>query len=118
MGDHRASPTSINQRPLGGPVADGVATIHQPDKVVNIEQSTQIAIINWTELKDSQDAQGNFNQPNSTAASTEVGFRFKFKSDLRLDRGPRAGDSDQSQRGLPSSPFLAIRNSLRLRPLA
>lgn len=58
-----------NQLPRGGNVAAGQAQISQSGNVMNIDQSTQKAIINWQEFNVGKDATVNFNQPNASAAT-------------------------------------------------
>lgn len=58
-----------NQLPQGGKVTAGQAQINQAGNVMNIDQSSQKAIINWNEFNVGQDATVNFNQPNASAAT-------------------------------------------------
>nr|WP_255533631.1 YDG domain-containing protein [Polynucleobacter sp. es-MAR-4] len=55
--------------PTGGQVAAGAATINQVGNTMNINQSTQRAVINWQSFNVGKDATVNFNQPNSNAST-------------------------------------------------
>ncbi|MCD8505598.1 MAG: filamentous hemagglutinin N-terminal domain-containing protein [Burkholderiaceae bacterium] len=58
-----------NQLPQGGNVTAGSAQINQSGNVMNIDQSTQKAIINWQEFNVGKDATVNFNQPGARSAT-------------------------------------------------
>lgn len=60
---------AVNQLPQGGNVAAGSAQINQSGNVMNIDQATQKAIINWNEFNVGQDARVNFNQPGADSAT-------------------------------------------------
>jgi len=66
---HAQNAPAPNQLPQGGNIAAGQAQINQAGNVMNIDQSTQKAIINWSEFNVGQDATVNFNQPNASAAT-------------------------------------------------
>ncbi len=55
--------------PTGGNVVAGTATISQSANAVNIQQSSNRAIINWNSFNVGANAQVNFNQPNSSAVT-------------------------------------------------
>ncbi|MDB5581077.1 MAG: filamentous hemagglutinin outer membrane protein, partial [Bradyrhizobium sp.] len=58
------------QLPTGGSVAAGNATIVQPNSnTLNINQSTNQAIINWNSFSVGRGGSVNFNQPNSSSAT-------------------------------------------------
>ncbi|MGE0155061.1 MAG: filamentous hemagglutinin N-terminal domain-containing protein, partial [Reyranellaceae bacterium] len=55
-----------NTLPTGGQVVSGAATINQQNQnTLNINQSTDRAVINWSSFDVGQDATVNFHQPNS-----------------------------------------------------
>ena len=58
-----------NALPTGGQIAAGTATISQSTNVMNINQSTQRAVINWDSFNVGKNATVNFNQPNSNAST-------------------------------------------------
>ena len=71
-----ASPLAIaqsapdtNQLPVGAVVVAGQARINQTGNVMNIDQTTQKAIINWQEFTVGKDATVNFNQPGADSAT-------------------------------------------------
>ena len=55
--------------PTGGQIAAGTATISQSSNVMNINQSTQRAVINWDSFNVGKNATVNFNQPDSSAST-------------------------------------------------
>jgi filamentous hemagglutinin family protein len=58
------------QLPTGGSVAAGAATIAQPNSsTLNINQSTNQAVINWNSFSVGRGGTVNFNQPNSSSAT-------------------------------------------------
>ncbi|HEX5338407.1 MAG TPA: ESPR domain-containing protein, partial [Gallionella sp.] len=57
-----AAPPVATQLPTGGQVVAGVAGINQSGAVLNINQSTQNAAINWQTFNVGSAAQVNFNQ--------------------------------------------------------
>jgi filamentous hemagglutinin family protein len=58
------------QLPTGGAVAAGSATIAQPNaSTLNVNQSTNQAIINWNAFSVGQGGMVNFNQPSSSSAT-------------------------------------------------
>ena len=66
---HAQTPPAPDQLPQGGNVTAGSAQINQSGNVMNIDQSTQKAIINWQEFNVGQDARVNFNQPGVDSAT-------------------------------------------------
>ncbi|HEY7885082.1 MAG TPA: filamentous hemagglutinin N-terminal domain-containing protein, partial [Cellvibrionaceae bacterium] len=58
-----------DQLPQGGNVAAGQANINSSGNVMNIDQATQKAIINWQEFNVGADARVNFNQPGADSAT-------------------------------------------------
>ncbi|HWK96870.1 MAG TPA: MBG domain-containing protein [Pseudolabrys sp.] len=64
-----SAPAFAQQLPTGGTVAAGNAGISQNGSTLNINQSTNQAIINWQSFSVGQGGTVNFNQP-SAAAST------------------------------------------------
>ena len=67
------SPSSAQQAantlPTGGTVTSGSATIAQNNNTMNINQSSQKAIINWSTFNVGSEAIVNFNQPNSQSST-------------------------------------------------
>jgi filamentous hemagglutinin family protein len=63
----------VNQLPLAGVVARGVASISQTTSansaLMNIDQSSQRAVINWQSFNVGQNARVNFNQPNASSVT-------------------------------------------------
>jgi filamentous hemagglutinin family protein len=55
--------------PTGGNVVAGNATITQSNLQVNINQTSQRAVVNWDQFNVGKDASVNFNQPNSSAVT-------------------------------------------------
>lgn len=55
--------------PSGGVISSGAATITSGSSVLNIDQSTQRAAINWQSFSIGDGATVNFNQPNSSAVT-------------------------------------------------
>ncbi len=55
--------------PGGGKVVDGSASIHQQGSTLNIDQSTDKAIISWENFSVGKDNTVNFNQPSSDSAT-------------------------------------------------
>jgi len=68
-----ASPPAVNALPTGGQVAAGnvaiTQTISSSNAVMNINQSSQKAIINWNSFDVGKNATVNFNQPNANAST-------------------------------------------------
>ncbi|MEI6183067.1 MAG: filamentous hemagglutinin N-terminal domain-containing protein, partial [Polynucleobacter sp.] len=64
-----AAGPATNALPTGGNVTAGAASISQTSNVMNINQSSQKAIINWSSFNVGKDATVNFNQPNSNAST-------------------------------------------------
>ena len=63
-----ASPAA-NALPTNGQVAAGQASISQSGNVMNINQSTQRAVINWSSFNVGSNATVNFNTPNSNSST-------------------------------------------------
>ena len=67
------SQTAPNALPTGGQVVAGSATISQTQTAtsatMNINQTSQRAVVNWDSFNVGKNAQVNFNQPNSSAAT-------------------------------------------------
>ena len=55
--------------PSGGEVVDGNAHIYQRGSILNIDQSTDKAIVNWNSFSVGKDNTVNFNQPSSDSAT-------------------------------------------------
>ena len=62
-------PIPTNSLPSGGQVAQGQANITQSNAVMNINQSSQNAVINWKSFDVGSQAQVNFNQPSANSAT-------------------------------------------------
>ena len=63
-------PALAQQLPTGGAVAAGSATIGAPQKgTLNINQSSNQAIINWNTFSVGTGGTVNFNQPSSSSAT-------------------------------------------------
>ncbi|MBT8541411.1 filamentous hemagglutinin N-terminal domain-containing protein, partial [Polynucleobacter paneuropaeus] len=60
---------AANALPTNGQVVAGQANISQTGNVMNINQSTQRAVINWDSFNVGKNATVNFNQPNSSAST-------------------------------------------------
>ena len=58
-----------NALPTGGVLAAGAANIAQSGNTLNIQQSSQNAVINWNSFNVGSQAQVNFIQPNAQAAT-------------------------------------------------
>ena len=70
------SQTAPNALPTGGQVVAGNATISQTQNAtsatMNINQTSQRAVVNWDSFNVGKNAQVNFNQPNSSAATLNL----------------------------------------------
>jgi filamentous hemagglutinin family protein len=55
--------------PTGGNVVAGNATITQSNLKVNINQTSQRAVVTWDQFNVGKDASVNFNQPNTSAVT-------------------------------------------------
>jgi filamentous hemagglutinin family protein len=62
-----ATAPAPNQLPTGGAVTGGQASIEAANAVMNVNQSSQKAIINWSRFDVGSQAQVNFNQPNASS---------------------------------------------------
>ncbi|SMC77494.1 hypothetical protein, partial [Polynucleobacter kasalickyi] len=67
-----AAPLATNALPTGGVLIAGQAVIAQSGNVMNINQSSQNAVINWNSFNVGSSAKVNFNQPNSNSATLNV----------------------------------------------
>jgi hypothetical protein len=68
-GQALAAPPAANALPTGGKVVAGTAAISQAGNTMNINQSSQRAVINWNSFDVGSQATVNFNQPNSSAST-------------------------------------------------
>ena len=70
---HAQQAPPLNQLPIGGVVTRGAASIVQnttpSSAVMNINQSTHRAVIDWTSFNVGQNAKVNFNQPSSSSVT-------------------------------------------------
>jgi filamentous hemagglutinin family protein len=64
-----AAGLASNTLPTNGQVVSGQAAITQSGNVMNINQSTQSAVINWSSFNVGSSATVNFNQPNVNAST-------------------------------------------------
>ncbi|MBI3377101.1 MAG: filamentous hemagglutinin N-terminal domain-containing protein [Nitrospirae bacterium] len=64
-----AAPPASNELPTGGQVTAGQASITQTNASMNINQSTDKAVINWQTFNIGSQAQVNFNQPSASSAT-------------------------------------------------
>ena len=64
-----AAAPAPNALPTGGQVVAGTAAITQAGNTMNINQSSQRAVINWSSFDVGSQAKVNFNQPNAQAAT-------------------------------------------------
>ncbi|OJI04044.1 filamentous hemagglutinin N-terminal domain-containing protein, partial [Polynucleobacter sp. MWH-Adler-W8] len=64
-----AAAPAPNALPTGGKVVAGTAAIAQAGNTMNINQSSQRAVINWSSFDVGSKATVNFNQPNAQAAT-------------------------------------------------
>lgn len=64
-----AASIAANALPTNGQVAAGQASISQSGNVMNINQSTQRAVINWDSFSVGKNATVNFNQPNTNSST-------------------------------------------------
>ena len=58
---------AVDVLPTGGQLAAGQATINQNGNVMNIDQGSQRAVVNWNSFDVGAKATVNFNQPNANA---------------------------------------------------
>ncbi|WP_128113639.1 filamentous hemagglutinin N-terminal domain-containing protein [Polynucleobacter necessarius] len=67
------SQVAVNALPTGGKVVAGNATISQTQSAtaatMNVNQTSQRAVINWDSFNVGKNAQVNFNQPNANAVT-------------------------------------------------
>ncbi|RAZ42303.1 hypothetical protein DP176_07075 [Polynucleobacter paneuropaeus] len=68
-GQALAAPPAANALPTGGKVVAGTAAISQAGNTMNINQSSQRAVINWNSFDVGSKATVNFNQPDSSAST-------------------------------------------------
>ncbi len=64
-----ASPPIPSQLPVGGQVVAGQADISQTSNVLNVNQSSQRAVIEWQSFNLGKNAQVNFNQPSTDSVT-------------------------------------------------
>src|SRR5450830_297597 len=64
-----AAPPVATQLPTGGQVAAGTASISQSGAVMNVNQATQRAIVNWQTFNVGNAATVNFNQPGASSVT-------------------------------------------------
>ena len=64
-----ASDLAADALPTGGQVVAGQATISQSANTMNIDQTSQRAVVNWQSFNVGSNAQVNFNQPNAQAVT-------------------------------------------------
>jgi len=72
MAVHAAPPIvvpAVNALPTGGQVVAGQATIGQSGSRMDVNQTTNKAILNWNSFSIGSGAQVNFNQPNSNSVA-------------------------------------------------
>jgi filamentous hemagglutinin family protein len=60
---------AVNALPTGGLVVSGDASIATSGATLNVNQTSQRAIVNWDSFNVGQDATVNFNHPNSSAST-------------------------------------------------
>ena len=64
---------AVNELPTGGQVTHGDAVISSggstTNPVLNIDQTSQRAIVHWNSFNVGRDATVNFNQPNASAST-------------------------------------------------
>ena len=68
IGVANADPAAI-ALPSGGQVVSGDASIASTGATLNVNQTSQRAIVNWDSFHVGKDATVNFNQPNSSAST-------------------------------------------------
>ena len=64
-----ASSVAANQLPTGGQVAAGQASISQSGNTLNVNQTSQRAVVDWNTFNIGKDATVNFQQPNAQSAT-------------------------------------------------
>ena len=64
-----ASIISANQLPTGAQVTAGQASVSQSGNTLNVNQTSQRAVVDWTSFNVGQDATVNFQQPNAQSAT-------------------------------------------------
>ena len=64
-----AQTVPAQQLPQGGVVSAGQATISQTGNTLNINQTSQRAVVDWTSFNVGTQAQVNFQQPNAQSAT-------------------------------------------------
>ena len=67
-----AGTIASNALPTGGNVTAGNAAISQSGNVMNVNQTSQRAVVNWQSFNVGKDATVNFNQPNAAASTLNV----------------------------------------------
>jgi filamentous hemagglutinin family protein len=66
---HAQQAPPSTQLPTGANVVRGAASIVQSGATLNVSQTTQNAVVNWSTFNVGANAQVNFNQPNSTSTT-------------------------------------------------
>ena len=64
-----AGSTNANALPTGGKVVAGTVSISQARNTMNINQSSQRAVINWNSFDVGSDAKVNFNQASASSVT-------------------------------------------------
>ncbi len=64
-----AAAPAPNALPTGGQVVAGTATIATTGNTMNVNQTSQRAVVNWSSFDVGSQAKVNFNQPNAAAAT-------------------------------------------------
>ncbi len=62
-------PVAANQLPTGGQVNAGQASISQSGSTLNVNQTSQRAVVDWSTFNIGKDAVVNFQQPNAQSAT-------------------------------------------------
>ena len=81
------SQNNLRALPSGGNVVAGNATITQSNLQLNINQTSQRAVVTWDQFNVGKDATVNFNQPNSSAVTLN---RVTGASESVIDGAVRA----------------------------
>ena len=64
-----APPVAATQLPTGGQVNAGQATLSQSGNTLNVNQTSQRAVVDWNTFNVGKDATVNFQQPNAQSAT-------------------------------------------------
>ncbi|MFM2426270.1 MAG: hypothetical protein RL707_96, partial [Pseudomonadota bacterium] len=65
----QAPAVSSSQLPTGGQVNAGQATLSQSGSTLNVNQTSQRAVVDWNTFNVGKDASVNFQQPNAQSAT-------------------------------------------------